>query len=94
MKNEKQKRRSGWYWWTLLLPVIYMLSFGPVTKICVEMEQAHLNTEWIIPSYKRYSTRRFLGKQNNALGWIGFSIGISTTCGRTYRHSSVDRLVG
>ena len=46
MNDEKQKRRSGWYWWALLLPVIYVLSYAPVVKVYFELETAGYNVEW------------------------------------------------
>lgn len=68
MNDEKQKRRSGWYWWALLLPVIYVLSIGPVTKIYVEMEQAHLNTEWIKPCFYRFYAPLHWANRNST--WV------------------------
>lgn len=46
MNDEKQKSRSGWYWWALLLPVIYVLSAGPVGKIFQQLQAAGYDVNW------------------------------------------------
>ncbi|WP_339910096.1 hypothetical protein [Symmachiella dynata] len=46
--TEPEKRRSyAWVWWTIGLPLFYVLSIGPVARIEMELFVAGYDTSWM-----------------------------------------------